>query len=95
MPRNPAWDKWASLTNINFGYFYDERKGNFPRSLSFPKYPVFSALVSVVFPWPSPRGLNCHSESVCLISDTRAVHCQDESFIIADFIVWGLLWYPI
>lgn len=30
VPRNPKWDKWAPLTAIDFGYLYDERKGNVP-----------------------------------------------------------------
>lgn len=29
VPRNPAWDKWASLTSIDFGYLYDEQRGIF------------------------------------------------------------------
>jgi hypothetical protein len=29
VPRNPAWDKWASLTSIDFGYLYDEQRGMF------------------------------------------------------------------
>jgi len=28
VPRNPGWDKWASLTSIDFGYLYDESNGN-------------------------------------------------------------------
>lgn len=27
VPRNPAWDKWAPLTAINFGYLFDEQRG--------------------------------------------------------------------
>jgi hypothetical protein len=27
IPRNPGWDKWASLNSIDFGYLYDERRG--------------------------------------------------------------------
>jgi hypothetical protein len=27
VPRNPAWDKWAPLTSIDFGYLYDEQSG--------------------------------------------------------------------
>lgn len=27
VPRNPAWDKWAPLTSLDFGYLYDETNG--------------------------------------------------------------------
>jgi hypothetical protein len=27
VPRNPEWDKWASLTSVDFGYLYDETRG--------------------------------------------------------------------
>jgi hypothetical protein len=27
VPRNPAWDKWAPLMSLDFGYLYDESNG--------------------------------------------------------------------
>ena len=27
VPRNPAWDKWAPLVSVDFGYLYDESNG--------------------------------------------------------------------